>query len=215
MPLSTLQPHQLLYYVATNRVLICKECRYAIQPSAISRHLKDLHHIYRSDRQELVNYTQSLDLAKPEDVVLPEPHEAPIPFLPVVDVLICGASRCDHLCISLKRMKSHWVTAHRGLVVEPHVAQWRPVQLQTFFRGNQLRYFIISGSSAPASQPQRKAYLDCECSNREIGTPKALVNDSPGWSADDLGLFENFKTSTYFDLGYNSGTRKLWQTVIP
>lgn len=82
MPSATLQPAQLLHYLPTYRVLICKECRYAIQPSAISRHLKDIHHIYRTDRQAIMEYALKLDLADPGNVIPPEPHEAPVPFIP-------------------------------------------------------------------------------------------------------------------------------------
>src|ERR1700733_55147 len=107
--------HQMLHYLPAYRVLICKECRYAIQPSAISRHLKELHQIYRSQRKELLEYAGSLDLANPGDVVLPDPAGAPIPCLPVEDGFICGVSGCGHLCASLKRMKSHYATSHRDI----------------------------------------------------------------------------------------------------
>jgi hypothetical protein len=71
MPSNTPLPSQLLHYLLPHQVLICKECRYAIQPSAISRHLKELHRIYHSDRHEFMEYAQSLDLANPRDVILP------------------------------------------------------------------------------------------------------------------------------------------------
>jgi hypothetical protein len=176
MPSLTPQPEKLLYYIAAKKVLICKECHYAIQPSAISGHLKVLHHIYRSDRQEFMKYAQSLDLANPKDVVLPETHEAPIPFLPTEDGLSCGVTRCDHLCASVKRMKTHWATVHRDIVAGPHVPQWRPVKLQTFFRGNQLRYFVVSESSILVSQPQMEPEVHSKCLSLETGPP--LTDDS-------------------------------------
>jgi len=105
MPQAALSPSDLLHYIPAHRVLICKECRYAIQPSAISRHLKDLHKIYRSDRSELLEYTKKLDLADPADVVLPPPNEAPVPLLPTESGLACSRDGCNHLCITVKRMK--------------------------------------------------------------------------------------------------------------
>lgn len=215
MTSPTVHPQQLLHYVATNRVLICTECRYAIQPSAISRHLKELHHVYRSNRQELMRYAQSLDLANPGDVILPEPDEAPIPFLPTVDGLVCGAEGCGHLCASTKRMKSHWATVHRGLVLEPHEVECSPVRLQTFFRGNQLRYFIVSKDSMSTSQPQQKLELDRDDSNHEVCIQEVPSNTDSEWSADDLDLLEQFTNSTYFDMGYNPESRRLWQAVVP
>lgn len=210
MPSSTSQPEKLLYYIAANKVLICKECHYAIQPLAISGHLKVLHHIYRSDRQEFMKYTQSLDLAIPKDVVLPEPHEAPIPFLPTEDGLSCGVTGCGHLCASVKRMKSHWATVHRDIGAEPHVPQWRPVKLQTFFRGNQLRYFVVSESSILASQPQMEPEVHSECISPETGPPLA---DDSNWSADELSLIKYFISYTYFDMGHDSESRQMWQTA--
>jgi hypothetical protein len=143
MPLATRSSHfSLLYHLPEHRVLICKECRYAIQPSAISSHLKGLHHIYRSERQELVEYANELQLADPRDVVLPPPDSAPIPSLPTQNGLACKVDGCTYLCVTAKRMMSHWVTAHRDVVDSGD--KWRPVILQTFFRGNQLRYFVVS-----------------------------------------------------------------------
>jgi len=211
MPSATAQPSpsQLLHYLPAHRVLICRECRYAIQPSAISRHLKDLHHIYRSDRQELVEYAKELDLPDPGDVLLPSPHEAPVPFLPSESGLACEADGCTHLCVTGKRMKSHWATAHKD-VVGSASAQWRPVTLQTFFRGNQLRYFIVSGEASPAPKPEQSSESD--------SSPPSLVSEvstPPDWSPDDVALFEHFMQSTYHDLGNGPASKRAWQTSIP
>jgi hypothetical protein len=213
MPSTTPRPSQLLYYLLPHRVLICKECRYAIQPSAISRHLKELHRIYRSHRQEFMEYTQNLDLADPRDAVLPEPHEAPVPVLPIESGLACGASGCGHLCVTVKRMKRHWATVHSDVVAD--ASQWRPVDLQTFFRGNRLRYFIVCVNSTPTSQPERNSELDSEAFSLEIDTLEVPLTYDSDWSADDLGLLEHFKNSTYLDLGHNSESKQLWQTTIP
>jgi hypothetical protein len=213
MPTASSRPFrsQLLHYLPAYRVLICKECRYAIQPSGISRHLKELHHIYRSDRQELMEYVQSLDLADPGDVVLPEPHEAPVPFLPTESGLVCGVDGCGHLCITFKRMKNHWATVHRGVTADG--AQWRPVRLQTFFRGNQLRYFIVCESSTPTSEAKRSSDLDSAIS--PIETEPGDDTDYSNWSPADLELLENFRTSALLDICESLEFKGLWQTIIP
>jgi hypothetical protein len=213
MPSTTPRPSQLLHYLLPHRVLICKECRYAIQPSAISRHLKELHRIYRSDRQEFMEYAQGLDLADPRDVILPEPNEVPVPFLLTTSGLACGASGCGHLCVTIKRMRRHWATVHSDVVAD--APQWRPVDLQTFFRGNQLRYFIVCRNSTATSQPERNSKLDSEASSFEIDTLEVPLTYDSNWSADDLNLLEHFKNSTYLDVGHNSVSRQLWQTTIP
>jgi hypothetical protein len=213
IPSTTPQPSQLLHYLLPHRVLICKECRYAIQPSAISRHLKELHRIYRSNRKEFMEYAQSLDLADPGDVVLPEPNEAPVPFLLTSSGLACRAGGCGHLCVTIQRMKRHWATVHSDVVAD--AAQWRPVDLQTFFRGNKLRYFIVCRNSTATSQPERNSTLDSKASSLEIDTLEVPLTYDCNWSAGDLDLLEHFKNSTYLDVGHNSASRQLWQTTIP
>jgi hypothetical protein len=153
---------------------------------------------------------QSLDLADPRDVVVPLPNIAPIPFLPTTSGLACRASGCGHLCVTIQRMKRHWATVHSNVAAD--AAQWRAVYLQTFFRGNQLRYFIVCRNSAAASQPGRNSTLDIKTilTIDKLETPLTDV-----WSAGDLDLLEHFKSCTYLDIGHSSASRQLWQTTIP
>lgn len=132
----------MLDYLPKYRVVRCVACHYAVPPSAIPRHMKDLHHIYRAKRRTLLDYVAGLDLVNPEDLVLPEPHEPPIPSLPVEDGVACNEEACNYLSVTTKRMKRHWVTYHEQKGFEG--TQWRSVKLQTFFRGNNLRYFIVT-----------------------------------------------------------------------
>ena len=132
-----MRPEELLHFLELYKVLVCKGCQYAIQPSGIARHLKEIHHIYRSDRRPFTEYTSSLSLAEPQDVVLPSENEFPVPFLPVEDGFVCRFSGCKHLCATSKRMKSHWIVSHGRAGMAD--IDWIPVRLQTFFRGNQLR----------------------------------------------------------------------------
>jgi hypothetical protein len=111
-----LRPTQLLHYHPQHRVLIYKECRYAIQPSAISRQLKELYRIYRSNRHEFMKYTNDLDLADPKDVTLPGPNEESMRYLRVTSGLACEINGCDHLCATVKRMKIHRVVEHSRVV---------------------------------------------------------------------------------------------------
>lgn len=218
MPSATARPSpsQLLHHLPLHRVLICKECRYAIQPSAISRHLKDLHRIYRSDRQELIEYAKELHLADPGEVILPPPDEAPVPLLPTESGLACVADGCAHLCVTVKRMKSHWSTAHRDAVGDGG-AQWRPVTLQTFFRGNQLRYFVVSGESSPEPKEEQSSETDSTKQSPETDSdaPSLVSEISLPPDFSDLALFNHFMQSTYRDLGHGEASRKLWHVSIP
>jgi hypothetical protein len=210
VPSTIPQPSQLLHYLLPYRILICKECHYAIQPSAISRHLKEIHQIYRSNRKKFIQYAQSLDLADPRDVIAPVPNMAPITFLPTTSGLACRASGCGHLCATIQRMKRHWATLHSNVAAD--AAQWRAVDLQTFFRGNQLRYFIVCRNSSAASEPGPNSMLDIQTI---LAMDKLEPPLSDVWGTDDLDLLKHFKSSTYLDIGHSPASRKLWQTTIP
>jgi len=177
----------------------------AIQPSASSRHLKEIHQIYRNERQDFLQYIQSLDLSNPADVILPQPHENAVPFLLIENGLACTENGCHHLCVTAKRMKSHWATVHGG--VAAGTIQWLPVHLQTFFRGNQLKYFVVSASAVAA--PEEEGISD------ETDTLNFPPTCHAHFKEDAPALLEHFQQHTYLDLGYSSTTKELWRTVIP
>lgn len=135
-------PDPMLDYLPQYRVVRCVVCQYAVPPSAIPRHMKDLHHIYRGKRRSLLEYAATLDLADPDDLVLPEPQDPPIPSIPVEDGVACNREDCKYLSVTRKRMKRHWATTHEEMGLEG--THWRAVKLQTFFRGNNMRYFIVT-----------------------------------------------------------------------
>jgi hypothetical protein len=112
-------------------------------------------------------------------------------------------------------MKSHWSTSHKGAVVG--AAQWRPVDLQTFFRGNQLRYFMVSAPSTTIAQPDQTLELGSEKINFKIDKLNVSLSKEMTlpWQRIDLALFEHFKTSTYQDLAHSEETERLWETIIP
>jgi Orsellinic acid/F9775 biosynthesis cluster protein D/Fungal specific transcription factor domain len=238
MPSSVPLPSELLHYLSSHRVVICKECRYAIQPAAISRHLKELHHIYRGDRQVYLDYALKLDLANPDDVVLPELHRAPVPFLPIEKGVACGVSGCGHLCVTVKRMKQHWSSVHKPLSANTSDASWRPVNLQTFFRGNQLRYFVVDVKAAPSTSvasatppplaPQVSTTppllpplelgdldLNADSVSSESYHCRMLANHgSKLASAEDHDLLRQFMTSTYASFGETPKGQEAWLTSI-
>ncbi|KAL6237531.1 hypothetical protein BDW75DRAFT_78932 [Aspergillus navahoensis] len=139
MPPVRFGPRQILEYDGRYGVLICHECRYAIQKSALQSHLLR-HKIYRTDRQQLVALISELDLLEPDDVPLPPAQSPPVDGLPVIAGYRCTAPGCANLCASLKRMKGHWRESH-GLA---DASLARPAKLQTFFRGTKIRYFEVT-----------------------------------------------------------------------
>ncbi|KAH7084011.1 hypothetical protein FB567DRAFT_96485 [Paraphoma chrysanthemicola] len=127
------------------RVLICRECQYAIQKSAISSHLLR-HKIYREERQILLSYASQLDLLDPDHVVLPHSSSPAIGNLPIIPGFACKVDGCNALCASLKRIKRHQTEAH-GQVELSNVENFaRSVSLQAFFRGTKLRYFEVNST---------------------------------------------------------------------
>jgi hypothetical protein len=144
MPSIRSESRDLLEYNAIHRVLICRECQYAIQKSAVSSHLLR-HRIYREERQRLLNTIAKLDLAEPEDVPPPTSGLRAIDGLPVISGYRCTWDGCDNLCASVKRMRRHFSEVH---IVSNGDFFTRSVKLQTFFRGTKLRYFEVVLSSA-------------------------------------------------------------------
>ena len=57
------------YYELEYKVLICKRCKQAVR--GLETHLEDAHRLNKKERQSLFNRYSTLQLAKPEDVLVP------------------------------------------------------------------------------------------------------------------------------------------------
>ncbi|KAH6843030.1 hypothetical protein B0I37DRAFT_393364 [Chaetomium sp. MPI-CAGE-AT-0009] len=159
---TTLGSSDLLVYNAKHGVLICRECKYAVQKSALGSHLLR-HKVYRQERQRLLSAIAKLDILEPDDVRLPSAGSLPVEGLPIISGFRCTATECENLCASSKRMSRHWSERHGGSDSSGPCS--RPVLLQTFFRGTKLGYFEVrSGSSG-------------ERDGAETGTPTPVTED--------------------------------------
>ncbi|KAJ4292577.1 hypothetical protein N0V90_009240 [Kalmusia sp. IMI 367209] len=136
----TLGSNDLLEYNPDYGVLICRDCEYAIQKSAVQSHLLR-HKIYRGERQNLLSSIAQFDLREPDSVRVPDPDTRPIAALPVLDGYCCLQDGCSNLCASVKRMRRHWADVHGG--TEDFEMMAREVKMQTFFRGTKIRYFEV------------------------------------------------------------------------
>lgn len=149
MPAIRFGANGLLEYNSIYSLLICRECRYAIQKNALESHLLR-HKIYRGERQRLLASTAQPDLLEPHHVPLPAPGSPPINTLPVLSGYRCTAAGCQHLTVSSKRMKRHWSGIHGLDGSVPLSSSFAgPVKLQTFFRGTKLRYFEVASPTVP------------------------------------------------------------------
>ena len=149
MPAIRFVPGDLLEYNSSYSLLICRQCQYAIQKNALESHLLR-HKIYRGDRQRLLSSIAHLHLLEPQHVTLPAPGSPPVDALPVLSGYRCIAAACQHLTVSLKRMKRHWSEMHGlGGSVPLSSSFAQPVKLQTFFRGTKVRYFEVASLTSP------------------------------------------------------------------
>ena len=147
MPATRHRASSLLHYNADFKVLICRECQYAIQKSAIDSHLLK-HKIYRGDRQNLLAEVAQLDILEPADVGQPCSSSLPIEALPILHGYRCSIARCQHLTVSEKRAKRHWSEVHGQGKALPSLSEINSsVNLQTFFRGTKVKYFQVSPSA--------------------------------------------------------------------
>ena len=146
----------LLIHLPDYGVVICKVCRFAIQPSALSSHLQN-HHILRSERRGILDQLCSLRLYPPERVGVPASDSRRVPDLPVLSGFKCDAAACSYACTSVKRMCQHWSEVHG----EPNskAIQYRGARLQTFFRGNKIRYFEVEGPKHSPCWTQKESQL--------------------------------------------------------
>lgn len=139
----------LLAHFPEYSIVVCKACKFAVQPKALSSHLLR-HRIYRDKRRVLLDRLAKLRLLDPNEVNHPFRKGPPLPHLSVASGYRCVKPTCDHLCMSQKRMSQHLREQHGESQHQPLGAP--QVYVQTFFRGNKVRYFEVEPgtSESPA-----------------------------------------------------------------
>ncbi|KAJ5972455.1 uncharacterized protein N7479_002373 [Penicillium vulpinum] len=220
---ETLPPSHLLRYLPAHQVLICLHCHYAIQPGAIVRHLKEIHYSNRLQRREFVAYASQFHLAKIDFVILPDETQFPVDLLPIHDGLACRFEGCAHLCATTKRMKAHWSSVHHNSASDNR--SWRSVPLQTFFRGNALRYFtnpaLLEFSTGSSEEPMS---ANEESPSTTITTPDADEQRIPSlstykhnisWSIEDTHLFNHYLSFTYKTMSSGPDTDGIFRIIVP
>jgi hypothetical protein len=211
--------HNLLVYDAKHSVLICRECQYAIQKSALGSHLLR-HKIYRGERQRLLSSIAQLELLEPDDVQLPLAGSRPVDGLPIIAGFRCTAPDCDNLCASTKRMRRHWSERHN--MSDPPDSFARSVNLQTFFRGTKIRYFEVALPRTAAEKPIVSSDETVAQQQGLMAVPSSSVETSilpPGPLRDlDLELLRymhHFTTATSLTLPVeNHESAKHWQVDV-
>ena len=204
----------LLEYNSDYSLLICRQCQYAIQKSALESHLLR-HKIYRSARKRLLSSIAQLHLLEPQHVILPAPGSPPVDALPILSGYRCTAAACQHLTVSSKCMRRHWseIHQHDGSVPLPSSFA-RPVKLQTFFRGTKVRYFEVVSPTAPLINADDGGDDDVDSrkdhhEESEDEGPDAITTTQPspprvpappGMTHDASSTDFNLETLTYFHI---------------
>ncbi|VUC26122.1 unnamed protein product [Clonostachys rosea] len=210
-----IQPQKLLHYNETHQIIICKPCQYAIQPAALDRHMKEIHALHRHRRQPYTDYAARLPLKEPSELLgtgssmlLPEDGDFPVPGIPVISGLQCLNVGCGHLCVSVKRMQSHWKAEHKKSGCA--ALDWQSVPLQTFFRGNLLRYF-----THPALSVVKLPDTSTENVDRQMNAIQDAWSSHAAINQTDKSLLAHYLRFTHFSLANRHGNARLWQISVP
>jgi hypothetical protein len=127
-------------------VLICAsaKCRYALKPTAMSRHLGDRHKTPIKLRREVDEYIEAFPFVYDHaSVPLPSDGLAPQPIVPVVDRFACR--HCTYKTQSRDAIRKHANKAHnQKRAADEDVC--RVVRLQSWFGEKQERYWVVDKS---------------------------------------------------------------------
>ncbi|KAI9764606.1 MAG: hypothetical protein M1840_008336 [Geoglossum simile] len=206
-------------YLPDHKVLLCVPCGYAVQPQAITSHLqrKEHHDLNRKDRQALRAHALTHNLANPEDVRAPDAGVTAIPGLRPMRGYACGF--CSHLTANIYSLKEHGRREHDKRRCDG--VYWREVKMQTFFRGNQMRYFIVN--SADGTIPDNPVLLEApQSSIHGDGNTELGIKEKPdGTNHMEMtgtidGLTDTPEPSTLVPEGLGGGpTKDLKAYVLP
>lgn len=108
---------QLFLRLPKYRVIVCRQCQYAVRPNGIAKHLAHSNHrISASDARRVEEAVQGWDdiEADIQQLQLPQSVRQHIKGLAVyTDGLLCTvAPDCEYVCRSKESIRKHWRTVH-------------------------------------------------------------------------------------------------------
>lgn len=130
-------------------LLICLQCRAAIQPSSktITSHFRKQHKLTGSALKSVIDSYFSLGadvtINDPQSAELPSDYSPSISCLPVLQGYSCKG--CRFLTINRKNASTH--ESSSGHQFKDGEEGWKTVTLQTFSRGRYARYWIVDASN--------------------------------------------------------------------
>ena len=173
---ATPPPEKILQYPPIYRVIVCTFCKNAVQPKAIARHLKDIHCMKQQDRQPFLQHVEKLELVEQEVVMQHSPVEFLVPLLPVSSGLQCEFEGCTYLCVTKKRMKETSLAFVHGRHGRGG-CDWKSVPVQTFFKGNLLRYFTRTPSGNPGESIAPRIDYQSRVEDRNVCQKETIPNE--------------------------------------
>lgn len=110
---------QMFEHLADYQLAVCRECRYAVWPDQIERHLEKQHKKSLKSAQAVGDAVRQWPglLQYPGELEIPSNGIDPIPQLPVYDNgLLCRLSpgRCQYVGRTIESTKTHWCKDHNG-----------------------------------------------------------------------------------------------------
>src|SRR5579871_5953120 len=132
-----------LIYNARHRILICRHCRYVINPSGVKRHLRNEHLEWElCMRRQLTEYAATLDLISVKDACAIQLGPEPIEGLDVKQGLYC--EECQYICVTVETMIKHCRSSHQW--IQKMGCLWAACHVQRLFKGGENRkYFCVVG----------------------------------------------------------------------
>lgn len=167
-------PEALAHLVGLNvefGVLVCMQCKYAVAPTAISRHFGDKHKTPIELRKQLDEYVRAFPFQYDHSSVpLPSNGSAPQPIIPVLDGHLCKG--CPYKTQSRDAMKKHGNKAHdKQRVADEEL--YEVVQLQSWFDDRRAQYWIVDQSKQDEQDRQRR-----RARTRDVGEETDDSDDS-------------------------------------
>ena len=142
-------PSELRHLVHLNvayRVLICphNDCCKAVQPRALSEHLRVQHQTPLRDRERVQEYIKGFRWDYDFSTIqLPKDGSRPQPIIPVVDGFQCQT--CPFKSSNRKSMKVHGNKEHKLQRVGDGEL-FKKVRLQSWFQDHRQRYWVVDES---------------------------------------------------------------------
>jgi Orsellinic acid/F9775 biosynthesis cluster protein D len=140
-------PQDLSHLIALNveyNVLIClnEKCKYALKPTAFSRHLNDKHNTPLELRKQVDQYVKEFPFVYDNTTVpLPVNGLAPQPIIPIVDGFVCRD--CPFKTASRAWMRQHANKTHNKKEVANEELCCL-VRLQSWFGEKRERYWVVN-----------------------------------------------------------------------